>query len=639
MRRGATPPTGARRILPVVLLIAVLGGAPLAGQQWTGFVEVALIGQSESSGSSAGSFRSQHNLDEGFLLDALELRWADEETPQDFELRAWGFGDAEPAEGADIRWRFAAPWELDVEYRRNESFFALAESDLGLREDDWEITRFKATVRYDGWRPAKLSLRVGHVERSGKISQPFRQFNDVYLLGVDLDETRQEFGFRIETRTLPVKLTFEQSYAELERDNAWFAASELPVSGLDVNRLVDADNSLDEKREIPVSRLTAAWANDRVAVTGAMLYSPGDLDTSGETSVGIALNGGNVGTAGFATSLLGAASFDAFAGHLGVDVRLADHWTLRLVGDHHDRAQDATLSGSRILRAISPLGDVFEIPQVLDDSTAFDVTDTDVRAELEYDHGRWSAWGGFSDGNREVSYRGGGRNGLDAPDGADDGFAVDNDREGVVLGFGLDLSSKVDLTVEYEQNDFEDVVFRVDPKTVDRVSIKLRAALTKTLQLRLRGRFENGDNPVPGAELDRSSESAGIGLFWMPESGKHDVGIDLDTTDVTSETGLLLPGGAPGLSLYDLSLTTWTIHGRSQLSSKLNLSGHAYMIEDSGETWPFDAWSARVRLGVQAIEHAEVAVFGEYWSYDEDFAQGDDFDVTRYGVAFVWRFE
>ena len=33
----------------------------------------------------------------------------------------------------------------------------------------------------------------------------------------------------------------------------------------------------------------------------------------------------------------------------------------------------------------------------------------------------------------------------------------------------------------------------------------------------------------------------------------------------------------------------------------------------------------------------ELAIFGEYWSYDEERADVDDFDVLRYGVALAWR--
>ena len=616
-------------------LAALLTAAAAAGQGWNVALTAAWVAQSED-GSNA-SFRSQLNLDEGFLLEALELSHRGE-NGSEFELRGWGFGGAEPSQAAKVTWRAPSDWRFELEYRRTESFFQLAETELGLRRDDWDVTRWRAELTWDGWEPARLSLGLRYVERGGLITQPFRELRTLYLLGVDLDETRREASLRLETRTLPVKLIFEQSFGQLERRNDWFAAQPLNLDGDNPNFFVDAANDRREDHDLPISRLAAAWGNDRVEVTGALLWSPAELDVTGETSTTFGVDEDRIGRVQFADDLLGSASFDTLAGHLAVAVRLAPQWILRLRGDHRDRAQDAALLGAQVLRLTNAQGDFTEIPQPLDERTLFDVTDTSTRVEIEHRRERWSVWAGLADAGRDVDYR----RTTDAPQ-----VAVERDAEGVVLGVGWHLGRRLKASVEYEQDSFERFVFRTDPENVDRLTATLRASLARGWQLRLRGRFEDADNSAidPGATdpnaaggLDRSSDAFGLGAGWTSEDGKSDCGVDVDLADLTTETGLVFPDGSLGLSRYDLSLKTYAVYGRTE-RGRLRLSGSAQWLEDDGDTWPLESWNVRARLGFATTERTEVALFGQVWSYDETLAAGDDFEVTRYGVAFSWRTE
>lgn len=612
----------------VTCFVIGLGAAtPATAQGWSVTLAGAFVGQ-DSDGSD-GSFRSQFNLDEGFLLEDLTLR-RDGDNGRRFLFEARGFGSAEPSQLARLDWRFDDDWRFELDYRRSESFFFLAESDLSVRFDDWAITRFDGDLTYDGWAPAKLTLSLGYTERSGFLFQPFFELNSRNQLGIDFDETREEIAFRLETRTLPVKLTFEQSLATHERDNRYFPGGSTELDADDPDRFSDAQNLREEERDLPVSRLTAVYANDRVEVAGLILWSPMELDVLGPSSTTFAIDGGRVGTAEFIRDVAGTASFDAFVGELRLGIRLAPNLTLRLEGGQRDRAQDANVLGNRIIRLTNPLGGVVDLPQALDESTFFDVVDTEAGVELEYRHGDVTIWGGLTDASREVDYR------LDS---ANPDFGVERDTETVRLGAAWERGRRFRASVEYEQGDFEDFVFRTDPETVDRLSIKIRNRFANGFELRLRGRLEDADNPTNVADLDRSTDALGLGLYWSTEDGAKDFGFDVDQITLESETALILPDGSPSLSLYDLDATTLTLHGRTALGESLTLSGSATWLDDTGDTWPLEAYNARARLAYATSAKTEVAIFGQLYSYDEDRGTDDDFDVTRFGVAFAWRYE
>lgn len=610
------------------LATALLAALPLAAQDWTFAITGAWVEQ--SSDGSDGSFRTQLNLDEGFLLEDLHLAYdGGDEKPREFDFSAWGLGSAEPSQGAKLAWKPAGDWKVEVDYWRTESFFQLAETELGLRQDDWRVTRLGSKITWSGWKPAKLSLGLRRVDRSGLITQPFLELNEVYLLGADLDETREEATLRLETRTLPVKLIFEQSFGRLERRNNWFPASTVSLDGDDPDILLDAANERRETRDLPVSRLAATWAGDRVEVTGAFLYSPADLDIVGESSTTFGIDGGRVGRIEFADDLLGSGSFDAAVGHLGVGIRLAPRWTLRLRGEYRDRAQDVTLLGGRILRLSNDQGEIGDIVDPFDEDNFFDTTDTETRVEVEHERDNWTVWAGFFDAAREVDYR---RRSDEGPVG------VERDSEGFLAGVAVHLGRRLKASLEYEHGTFERFVFRIDPETVDRLTAKLKTQLPKGWQANLRARFEEADNPVSVSSLDRSSDTFGVGLYKSSEDGKRDVGFDFDLIDLTAETGIVFPGGAPGLSRYDLSLVSVAAHGRAE-HGKLKLSASLQWLEDDGDTWPLASWNAKARIAFATTDSTEIAVFGQRWSYDEDLGQNDDFEVTRYGVAFAWRYE
>lgn len=639
-RRGNRGPRGRLRPAAVCLLLAVtLGNSALVAQGWSGSLGIAAIGQ--STDGSPASFFTQTQLDKGLTLEELRLRYEGEEGSE-FTLEARGFGDAEPSEAARLDWKLASPWRLSFDYDHRESFFGLQTTELGLRSDEWEIDRFRASVEYDGWKAARLGLDLRAYERSGTVVRPLFGLNALYPLAVDLDETMQEVAFRLETRaTGRVRLLFEQALATYERNNQRRPADELDLSGSDPDLFAGASDSREEQRDVPTTRVTVTYGGDGVEVIGSLLWSPGELEGPGIVSEAFGIGGGSIGRVEFIDQVIGSADLDVFNGNLRLGFRLAPAWVLRLEGEVRDRSTDAALLGQRLVRITNPLGGEFELGATINESTLFDVSEDHERLTLEWKGGGWTVWGGAFVAGRDVDWRIGSE---------DPGFSAQRDSDGFLLGAAWSRGA-VSGSAEYERGDFEELVFRTDPETVDRLSLRLSAALGGGWDLSLRGRVEEADNPaadpdrldlldpagVP-AGLDRSSDAFGLGLTWNCSDGVTGIGLDLDQLDLTTETGLVLPGAAAGLSLYDLSLLTTTLHGRTE-AGRARISGSVTRLDDSGDTWPLESWIARARVGMEVAPRTELAVFGEYWSYDEERADLDDYDVTRWGVAFHWRFE
>ena len=609
-------------------LVAVPTGAD---EGWSGSLGIAGVAQDESG--SEGSFQTQTQLDEGFFLEDLTLHHEGEDGGV-FDVRAWGFGDAEPAWHADVRWKSAGDWSLGFRFDRRESFFQLDTTGLGLRSDDWEIERWRGTVEWDGWDAATLGLDLRYHERTGTVNRPLLGLNSLYLLAVDLDETLQETTFRLETRDLPVAILFEQSLATFERENDRRPADPEVLFGQDPDLFAAAFDSRQDERDVPTSRLLVTWGNPRVEIAGSVLYSPADFDTPGAVSSSFDVDGGDVGRIEFVDEVMGSADLDTLAGDVRLGFQLAPEWTLRLEGMLRDRSTDATLLGQRLIRVVDPLGNPFELGALLDESIFFDVTDDRERVTLEWRNGGYTAWGGAFVAQRDVSWRISPDEPL--PEGTPE-LDVVRDTDGFLAGFAWNRG-RVTGNVEYERGDFEEFVFRTDPETVDRLSFRLRSGVGDGWEISARGRIEEADNPFQVADLDHSSDAYGIGVGWASGEARSSFGLDLDVVDLTTETDLVLPDGAAGLSRYDLSLWTLGLHGHTELG-KARLSGSATRIEDDGDTWPVDSWIARARVGFEVAARTELGIFGEYWSYDEERAEADDYDVTRLGLALNWRFE
>lgn len=609
----------------MAVLVAGLSSAPLVAQTWSGEVGLGYVWQ--NAAGSEGSFRSQQALDQGFVLENLDLglKSGDE---QRFRLRAWGFGQAEPTEHGRLSFAAGKDWSVAVSYDRRDSFFGLSESDLGGRTDRWNITRWGGKVTWDGWSAAKLSLRVRHVDRDGTVFRPFYGLNNLYPLRVALDETMDEGTFRLVTKTLPVTIDFEQSYASFDRRNRWSPAGGASLDPTDPDLLTDVGTTHHEEQDVPTTRATASYAGGRVETVLSVLYSSADLDSTGAGWQSFAVDGGQVGTIDFMDELIGSASTDTLAGAYRLGVALGHGWKLRVSADYRDASSDSSILGQRLIKAMNPTGAALELSAPIDDNGRFDTTDTGGRVELEYATGKWTFWTGGLAASREVKWR--------LTDGGDN-VDVTRDSGGGLVGASLNLGPKLKGSVEYEHGTFNEYVFRTDPETVDRVSVRLRSHLTKTLVLNVHGRYEGADNSRQVSDLSTNSSALGAALIWSPEKTGDSFGVDVSLIDLYTDTGLILPTGGNGVSRYDTSVRRLSAFARTG-SDAARLTWRFAWLTDQGTTWPVDAWNASVRVDFKTIGRVILGVFGQYWSYDERRAELDDFSVARYGLALHWSF-
>jgi hypothetical protein len=281
------------------------------------------------------------------------------------------------------------------------------------------------------------------------------------------------------------------------------------------------------------------------------------------------------------------------------------------------------------MRVTSPLGWENTWRTSYDDAGTFDFTDTDTRLTIEYRGDTWALWGGGSTGSRDVSWQ--------FSEGKDR-FEVTRDSTGYLLGASWSPGRSVDLTLELDRGDFDRYIFRVEPDTVDRATLKMRTKLGGGWRLDIHGRHVTSNNPDEISGLDTKATPYGIACSWTSSDGSSTAGIDLEHYAFKTDTGLLLPGGEVDRSIYELDLSTATLYGHTR-AGIFGASGSLTFLTDDGESFPVDAWNGRLRLTLFGASGLEYSALVQYWSYDEVDLDLDDFDVLRYGLAVTWRFE
>ena len=612
------------------LLTGTLICSPVAAQEWSGDVGAGYVWQ--SSDGNEDSFLTQTNLRPGFVLESLDLRYRGEDsgvTGMDFQ--AWGFGDAEPAEAARFNIGFSGNFTLFAEYDKRDSFFNLGGNDLADRSDEWSITRWKAGVAIEAWRPVRFELFYRSVSRSGTVYQPMYGLNELYPIGVDLDDTMDEVVFRLSTRTLPVRIDFEQGFANYQQKNRRFAAGSEAIDRLDPDLLDETTSDYtDVQDNIPTSRLTVGYSGGIFEGVVSLLYRKAELASSGTGSQAFLIGGGDTGTMTFVDTLLGSADSEAFAGNIALGFAIGRRFSIRLAGDYRDSSSNSTLLGERLLRVANPsLGTSLDYTAPIDEDGIFNYTDSDARITLEYRAPTWAVWAGGLTTSREVDWR------LTSNG---DQVATNRDGNGLVVGGSVNPGRFLNLSLEYERGDFTKFVFRTDPENVDRAVLRLRSKLGKGWQLSANGRYEQASNPEGVSALDFKSTPYGIAIGWNSKDGASSFGLDLEKYTITSGVGLVLPGGDPGQSDYELDLSTATLFGGTR-AGIFGVNGTLTFMKDRGGTWPLDAWNGRIRLTIYGASGLEYSAFAQYWSYDEGRVDLDDFDVMRYGLAIHWRFE
>jgi hypothetical protein len=193
------------------------------------------------------------------------------------------------------------------------------------------------------------------------------------------------------------------------------------------------------------------------------------------------------------------------------------------------------------------------------------------------------------------------------------------------------------LNGEYEHGTFEQYIFRTDPEKVDRLTLRLRSNLGGGWDATARIRTERSDNPSSVSGLDHSSDAFGFTVGWNSKDGTNGFGFDADQTDLTTDTGIVLPNGGAGLSRYDLNLVTLGLHGHTQLGP-VRLFGNFVRLRDEGRSWPMRSWNGLVRAALEGPKGTEFSLFAQYRTYHQSKNTLDDFNATRYGLIIRWRF-
>ena len=610
----------------ILVTVCVVATSPLVAQDWSGAIGGAYLWQNVDGNED--SFRSQMNLEEGFLLEDLNMLYRGQGAVSEFKIDAWGFGDANPSEAAKIGLEFGAGFSFYFDYDRRASFFNLAGSDLTQRADDWDITRYRGAFVVDAWRPLEVSLSYRTVDREGTIRRTLYGLNELYPIGVNLDETMNEWTLRLATRTLPVRLELEQSMATYTRQNRPFATGDAAVGG-DPDVLGNiSSNVVEEMDSVPTTRFIASYSGKNFEGVASLLWRSADLNVSGSESQTYLIGGGDIGTWEMVDNALGAAEQETFAASVSLGFKLGSRWTLRLAGDHRDGSSNSSIVTDRLSRVTSPLGSDMTWRTSFDDAGTFDFTDSRARLTLEYRGNGWSVWGGGISSSREVNWQ----------------FSEDNDPydekrngTGYLAGASWNPGDKIDLTLEFDRGDFDQYIFRVQPETVDRATLKLRTRLGGGWRLDLHGRYVKSDNPDEVSGLDTKATPYGIAGSWTSKNGSSSVGIDLEKYSFKTDTGVMLPSGGLDRSIYELDLATATLYGHTR-SGIFGVSGSLTYLTDDGDSFPVDAWNGRLRLTLYGGNSLEYSALVQYWSYDEVQFDLDDFDVLRYGLAVNWRF-
>ncbi|MFI5165919.1 MAG: hypothetical protein ACHQQS_04795 [Thermoanaerobaculales bacterium] len=609
------------QLLGGVILLAL---AQVASAQTADEIAVGYAWQ--HTGGNADAFASQYNLSSGLFLDTLHLDLRQSiKTFDRFELSASGFG-AEPWSRASLKVDWDRAWSLRLDYSRRESFFALADFDLGAQRDRWAITRWTGSLTYDNWQAARVRVDVRDVERSGSEDFTFYGLGQPYLARLDLNERVQEAGVSLETRTLPVKLLIEQDVARYQRrDRGSVANGGQPVGEPSDYLLAQFHTPGEDTNTVPTTRVAAVYRGPRFELVANGLYRKDKLDADRNDATAWG-NSAGVGTISIIDAVTGSAERKTQLGDLRLGfAALPDCLTLRVRGHYEEAASDSSLVGEQILRLTGPGGSV-DFPLPLDDAGTFDRTDRDLEAEAEWAQGPFTLTAGYHDGSREIVAK------LDA---ASARQSVTRDATGWNATGTVSLSRAFSAQVGWDEGTFERYVFRTDPQTTNRLWAKLRWRAADGVELAAYGSRDTADNPTTLAGLDQTNESFGVSATVTTANGTFaSLSVDRLKLDSSVETLSFVNAVQQlGLSAYQTDLLTATLRGGMRLGNAAHLSGGVLHVKDSGSSWPISSWSYDLRAEVAGPFQLDYGVFANHWSYRQARSNVEDFDVTRVGVT------
>jgi len=611
----------ARLGLGCVLLASVALG------QGTGEISLGAAWLRQSG--SDDSFHSQYGLGSGLFLEGLRVDGRDllRAGHERFELSLAGFG-AEPWQKASLKVDWDHEWKLRLDYSRRETFFASPSFDLGVRRDDWAISRWTASLTYDGWNAVRLRLGAREVQRTGSETYAFYGLGLPYAGQNHIDERLHELGVGLETMRLPVKLMFEQDIARSQRRSRAAVANDgQPVGVTDPDILAVLTTPGEDRSTVPTTRAAAVFRNQRFEIVGQGTYRRERLTADRNDVTGYDFGGGAIGRLGFVDAVQGSADRNQSVGDVRLGVMLTPFVTVRVRGRYDDSSTDTSLVGERVLRLLG--GDrPGEITMPVDDRGFIERVDSDLTGEVELRRGDFGLVVGYHDGSRQVKWeRGSG----------DPSFTRDLGWWSAVASAALGKTFSAE--VGWDDKSFSGFVFRADPEAVTRTWLRLSARPATGLELGAYLRRESADNPPEQASLDRAATFAGFSASFTAPTGAF-LSASLDRLDLASDidTTFYAPSVQSGTSHYDTNVLTASARGGVPLSGSVRLAGGATWVRDRGESLPFSSAGYDLRVEVDAGHDTGVALFANAWSYDLKRSDATDYDVARYGLSLRRRF-
>ncbi len=596
--------------------------------QGTGELGVGYVWQ--SSRGSKESFASQYALDSGLFLAgiSLDLRsWSPGYSR--LSLEASGFG-AEPFGRARFVAAWDQEWRLELGFTRRERFFSLPSWDFGQRREAWTIERWDGRLVYEGFSWARMQLSVRDVRRHGWLSGPFYGLGRPYVGEGRLAQELREAFFSVESKGLPVRLLLEQGVSHARRHTSMRPGNGgSPADGEDPDTLDGLRSSGDDKSTSPVTRLLASWESGRwdVGVEGLYRKDHGIAERAGWERY--ALGEGAWGSLAFADALKGQVEGTVKKAEARVGLDVGRGFSLVVRGGSERSERDSVLLGSRFVVLTGPGGGV-EIPVVADDNGFFDVRDRFSVVEARY---RAQGFGlaVFRNWNsRDVRWQLGRETSAQGPERDGDGW-------GVVASFWSGGTFSGELGGE--RGSFERYVFRIEPQSTKRAWAKLAYTPREGVELGASMRTESSDNPssVAGLAYDSRDLAVSATLHWQAGGW---LGVSFSRLELSSDVGIqfFAPALTPGVSSYRLQVNNAAVRGFWPLAPRWELEGGYTLVKDTGRTLPFVAHNGDLQVSWKSSPTLIWSLFANVYSFDEDRANNEDFDVRRFGVVCRWRF-
>jgi hypothetical protein len=623
------------------LACACIGAAASGFGQDVGSIGIGYAWQQTSGNKDA--FASQYDLSQGAFLENLNLDLRHYFAGYDrFEFKAEGFG-GDPHQHVSLNMvDWDREWSLKIDFTRNEAVLPSPALDLtGLtgmppttgnlaNGGRFSIARWTGSLTWDGWKAARLRLDLRDVQRSGDQLFAYYGLGGPYVALNSLDEKTQEVGLSLETRTLPVKLVFEQDFTKYVRDPRGGPGNDgQPLLATGTNTLATYDTPGKDSSTVPTTRLSAVYNNGTFELVGQGLYRRDRLEADRNDTTSYAINGGQAGQISYLDAVMGSADSDTKLADLRLGLAVTDNLTLRVKSHYEDVSSNSTLIGQEILQLSGPGGSL-DFPSVVNDSGYLDRTDKDIAGEAEFKAGPFGLVVGYHDGSREIGFQ---------YTNGDTQQNVTRDANGWDATASLALGRVFTAQVGYDSSSFENYVFRTDPETVKRLWGKLTARPVAGLELAAHGSHETLDNPATVADVSRPTDSYGVSATYTATSGAF-ASLSVDSFKLTSDTAIIYfaPGLTNGDSHYDTDVLTTSLRAAIPIGPAVRLTGGGLYLKDRGDSLPFTSKAYDLEVEVPGPFKSRLALFGNHWAYDIPSASDQNYDVNRYGISVRRRF-